>query len=196
MKHLLSILTLSFSLSANAQDDDFLDTWSILQSGNTIELSWTIAEGNTCEGTFVSRSVNGSEPVPVFAIGGICGSPGRPESYRFSDTDTGVNGTYVYSITFGSESTLTLQIQFLQFWPSGILIFYEPATGYHKLRIDNTGIPYDLQVYNLCGNVDFSVNKVVGDELVLPSPAWANGVYVVRAYFPDRQIVQKFLINR
>jgi hypothetical protein len=195
MARMLTILLFGFGLTANAQDD-FLDSWSILQKGNEIELNWTIAEGNTCEGTFISRSVNGNLPVPVFAIGGICGSPGRPESYRYTDTDTGINGTYVYSITFGSESSLTMQIQFLQYWSSGIIIFYEPASGSHRFRIDNDGRPYDLQLYNLCGDVDFAVNEEVRDEFLLPTQAWSNGVYVVRAYLADRQIVQKFLINR
>ncbi len=196
MRLLIVLLLIFVGFHLRAQDEGFLSAWNITQSSNTIELTWTIAGGNTCEGTFVSRSVNGSEEVPVFAIGGICGAPDRPESYRFSDTDTDQNGTYIYYLTFGSESTLTLSIVFTGFWNSGLLIYFDSSIGAHRFRIDSPAQQYDMEVVSLTGKVVYSRFGILETEFELPSQIWSNGIYLVRVFVGESILTEKFMVLR
>jgi len=63
--------------------DHILDALTLRQNGSALELNWVMGRGTECLGIDVQRSVNGSPFERVYSIGGVCGSPDRPEPYSF-----------------------------------------------------------------------------------------------------------------
>jgi hypothetical protein len=175
--------------------EGFLAALNAFQQSNAIELQWTIAAGNTCEGTFVKRSVNGSEPADVFAIGGICGAPNRAESYRFTDTNTGENGTYTYFLQFGSIASASIAVEYKTLWDGTVVIYFQPTTGAHRLRYENQGREYTLSIFSLSGNMVHTATTRE-TEADLPSRHWTTGLYVLQIDAGSTLLRKKFLVVR
>lgn len=193
-----SILILFFMvlvrLAAIAQIEDFLSSQVAIQSGNNIDLTWSIALGNTCIGTEVERSINGGPFINVFGIGGICGSPDREETYRFRDDGLSETGEYHYRLHFGNLGFVSMFVQFVQVWESGISVYSE--SGVHKLRVESLSGPFDLNVFNANGTTVFYLENVRSNETMLPTESWSNGTYIVHIISRESVIRQKFAIYR
>lgn len=178
------------------QIDGFLSGQNIVQNGNQIDLSWTIDAGNTCLGTNVERSINGGPFLRVHAISGVCGLDDRPQTYRFSDENLDQTGRYVYNLGFGSIGTVSMEINFVEVWDSGLSIVFLPGDNRHRLMTTTEGRTYDVEIYSAEGRIVYSQTDISSRSFNLPSSNWSNGVYIVVLRSATQIARDKFLIYR
>lgn len=179
MRGLLPILF--FSLSVHAvfgQLDGFLASQNAAQDGNDINLSWSIARGNTCLGTEVERSINGGPFERVYFIGGICGSPDQEETYRWRDEDLTEGGVYEYRLFFGNLGFVSLFVTFTPVWESGMVVYQLSGGMGHAIRVEAFNAAYSIEVYDEVGHLVYDSGLVTQRELFLQSESWENGVYI------------------
>lgn len=175
---ILSLLSLTPWLAmAQGFPAHLLDALNARQQGNGIEVSWTMSRGVTCLGIDVERSVNGSPYARVFRIGGVCGSPDEPETYRFSDENLNESGKYHYRLLFGSVGEASISAFFQQVWESGMSVL--AVNGGHRLRVEGVLGSYDLRVYNTGGTLMYFRENLVQPTADLPTQGWPAGIYVV-----------------
>jgi hypothetical protein len=197
MRHLfLLLLASALSAGAAAQLDGFLSSENIAQEGNAINLGWTIALGNTCLGTQVDRSIAGGPFEPVFGIAGICGSPEREEHYSWSDEGLTRAGRYTYRLNFGNLGFVTLEIDFIPVWESGIAVQSAPGGMGHTIRVEAFQGVYSIEIYNASGHLVFDSGNTVQRETTLRSESWENGIYIAIVRSREGVIREKFAIYR
>jgi hypothetical protein len=186
-------------LSANgllAQLDGFLSSQNITQDGNGINLSWSIAQGNTCIGTEVERSINDGPFERVYFIGGICGSPDREEVYRWRDEDLTQSGNYHYRLSFGNLGFVSLIVTFTPVWESGMVVYQISGSMGHAIRVEAFNGTYSIEVYDDLGHLIYESGLVNQREIFLPSESWENGVYIAIIRSGDNMERAKFAIYR
>lgn len=172
--------------------DHIVDALTLRQNGSALQLNWVMGRGVECLGIDVERSVNGAPFERVFTIGGVCGSPDRPEPYSFADTGLSRSGEYTYLIRFGTIGEAKITIDFVSVWESGIAVV--PSGGVHILRAEGMQGIFEVQVYKLNGRMVFNAAGLTDPTVVLPSEAWQAGVYVVKVESAGRAVTQKFAV--
>jgi len=174
---IICVLLFPFLASGQGFPSHLLDALNARQQGNGIEVSWTMSRGVICLGIDVERSVNGSPFERVFRIGGVCGSPDWPETYRYNDEGLTETGYYEYRLLFGTIGQASVSSPFQQVWESGVSVV--PAGNGHQLRVETVAGRYDLDVYSLQGVLLFSERDLMQPTTYLPTEAWPAGIYVV-----------------
>lgn len=183
-------------LTLFGQLDGFLSSQNAAQSGNDIDLNWSIAQGNTCLGTTVERSINDGPFVEIYGIGGICGSPDREEVYRYRDENLTESGNYAYRLSFGNLGFVLLNVFFVEVWESGLAIYPNAGERGHTLRVENVSGDYEVEIYHSSGSFMFSRFIRGQREILIPSAAWQTGTYIVIIRSENRVVNQKFAIYR
>ncbi len=173
--------------------DHILDALNATQEGNALHLSWTMGRGVICINIDVHRSINRGAFERVFAIGGVCGSPDAPITYRFEDEHLQQAGTYTYRITFGSVGEASLSVDFAPLW-AGNWSITRQGSG-HILRVEGALAPYDVRMYTLTGNLVFEATQVRGTRSTLPTAHWQPGVYVLHVLGGGLALRQKWLLE-
>ncbi len=193
---LLSLFLIFLPLTFFGQLDGFLSSQNAAQSGNHIDLNWSIALGNTCIGTTVERSINDRPFAEIYGIGGICGSPDREEVYRYRDENLTESGNYVYRLSFGNLGFILLPVFFVEVWEAGLAVYPNAGERSHTLRVENFSGDYEVEIYHTSGALMFS-QKIRGQrETSIPSSSWQTGIYVIIFRSANSVVNQKFAIYR
>lgn len=172
--------------------DHILDALTLRQNGSALELNWVMGRGTECLGIDVQRSVNGSPFERVYSIGGVCGSPDRPEPYSFSDTDLTASGEYTYFIQFGSVGEAQISAVFTAVWESGVSV--TPNGGRHTLRVEGISGAFEVRVFHMNGRLVYAAEGLTNPTVELSSQSWRNGVYVLQVESGGRAVTQKFVV--
>ncbi len=179
MKRLSLLFFLSLSWSMLQAQSMPLSQFSGFQQGTSIQLSFTISGGNTCQGIEIQRSADSIHYMAIGSIPGICGSIEKEESYFFEDMAPLENQVNHYRLLLGQLGySATIAVPFYQF-DDGLLLFPNPALDQamvyyynEKNELFDIGI-FDTtgRLYRLISTRDDSVPLIVAE---LPA-----GIYLV-----------------
>jgi len=186
------IFFVSGGLFGQSFPDHILDALTLRQNGSGLELNMVMGRGVECLGIDVQRSVNGSPFERVYAIGGVCGSPERPEPYGFVDADLTVSGEYTYYIRFGSIGEVQISAIFTAVWESGVSV--TPKNGGHTLRVEGMQGAFEVRIFHMNGRLVYSAAGLTDPAVELLSASWQNGVYVLQVESAGRAVTQKFAV--
>lgn len=125
-------------LSIQAQEADILDYMNISNLKGDILLDWQIAQGSTCNGIKIYRSVNNAEFIQVGEIGGICGNFYNPVRYVFKDENPVKNQVNNYRLDLGGYgNTETVGIEIIAFEAKDYQLRPNPVVTTSQLMFNN-----------------------------------------------------------
>ena len=104
MKQLQLILFTLFVVQLNAvcaQNETVVLNLSATEFNGKVLLTWSVTQGNTCNGIQVLRSLDGANFDQIGSIEGICGSTSATLKYQFTDPSPVVNVTNYYRLSLG-----------------------------------------------------------------------------------------------
>jgi hypothetical protein len=185
---LLFLITL-FLFSFSQSKAQFLASFFALQHNESIELSITIAGGNTCNGITILRSADGIIFTPIGGIAGVCGSSTEDVFYSFTDPDPLPNRLNYYRldlITLGYTSIIN--IHFLDFGKQELLFYPNPvldkASVYLKASVSDVS---SYSIVDRFGIVLKKVEGIRGDYFEVERGNWAAGLYYLEVQTGNRK---------
>lgn len=97
---------LFFVLSAplgvvHGQNEDVVLNFSATEFNGKVLLTWSITQGNTCNGILILHGTDTLNYSQIGSIEGICGSTAEVIKYQFTDVSPNVNQTNYYRLSLG-----------------------------------------------------------------------------------------------
>jgi hypothetical protein len=191
-------LFILFPLSAFSQQaDDVLSKFFAVPINETVFLRWTIIAGNSCQDTYVERSVDGIAYERIGIIGGICGSPDQAMTYEYTDSLPLINTLLHYRLElgyYGYTSPKTVEIK--RYNEQGYLLAPNPFSISTRLSFKNDDRDeYDLIINDMKGQIVLKM-MTTGDEFIIPGLNLNSGLYVFRIFSEDQVLYKgKLLVN-
>lgn len=178
MRALYLILSL-FALTAQAQENPILGRWTVGMNGNHVLLEWTIVAGNTCQGIYIWRSLDGTDFEEIGHIPGLCGSVDEPIDYSWTDPVPQQLAYNYYRIELGGQGFSTVkQLYVERLVNEGSLVFPNPSATDPELVFSNpSSLPVVIQVHDLNGRLLLE-NSTTSDRLRMPSTLVGKGTLI------------------
>lgn len=104
MKRFQLILFTVFACHLNplwAQNETVVLDLSATEFNGKVLLTWSVTQGNTCNGIEVLRSLDAVNYTQIGSIEGICGSTSESIKYQFTDPTPAVNVVNYYRLSLG-----------------------------------------------------------------------------------------------
>jgi hypothetical protein len=98
---ILFTLLLGYLNPVWAQNETVVLNLSATEFNGKVLLTWSVTQGNTCNGIEVLRSLDGINYAQIGSIEGICGSTTATVKYQFTDPNPIVNATNYYRLSLG-----------------------------------------------------------------------------------------------
>ncbi len=98
---ILITLLLGYLNPVYAQNETVVLNLSATEFNGKVLLTWSVAQGNTCNGIEVLRSLDAVNYEQIGSIEGICGSTTETVKYQFTDPNPIVNVTNHYRLSMG-----------------------------------------------------------------------------------------------
>lgn len=95
------LLSVGSGSAAFAQNEDVVLNLSATEFNAKVLLTWSVTQGNTCNGITVLHATDTNDYHQVGSIEGICGSTAETISYEFTDDSPSVNQTNYYKLSLG-----------------------------------------------------------------------------------------------
>jgi hypothetical protein len=175
---ILLILSLPF-LATSQTADDILSKFFAVQQDDEVLIRWTITAGNTCEDTYIERSLDGISFERIGLISGVCGSPDQPITYDFYDTVPIPNRLNIYRLELGLYGyTLPQSAEFIVLNKFGYSLQPNPMGEKTTIIFQN---PQEEQIrfflYDMNGKtvMDFTTTR---DRITLYRNELGSGVFV------------------
>lgn len=129
--------------------------FELTQTGKSVELSWQIKEGSTCNGIRILRSTDSVNFTQIGEVQGICGSTTIPQAFDFTDESPVNNTRNYYKLEFGlGEYWLVKSVSFI-FVEHGFFEMENPAQFTSPLFF-KTEAKLTLRIITTNGQVLFS----------------------------------------
>jgi hypothetical protein len=191
-------LFILFPLSAFSQQaDDVLKKFFAAPIDETVFLRWTISAGNSCQDTYVERSVDGIAFERIGIIGGICGSPDQAMTYEFTDSLPLINRVLYYRLELGYYGyTSPLSVEIKRLGDQGYLLAPNPFSISTRLAFKNDNEDeLELIINDMQGRIVQEM-MTIGDEFIIPGLNLNSGLYFFRILSRDQVLHNgKMLVN-
>ena len=151
---LIAILLWFFQTSTCLAQSAILDNFSAFESSGKVYLSWTVAEGSTCNGIQIYHSLDSIDWERIGDIGGICGSSTESVSYSFVHDMPTLNTINIYRLQLGLSGFSNLvSISVLDIKAGGYRIYPNPIVNNSTIYFKNIQKQISkLSIYNLSGS--------------------------------------------
>ncbi len=163
MKFRIVILFLCswLATSATGQDSMLSNFKAELFNGNVL-LSWTIKEGNTCNGTTIYRSTDSLNFVEIGDIQGVCGNLGIPTNYTFVDYQPEQNKKNYYRLDLGGiEISPIVSIEVIDISNQGFYLRPNPIVDQGRLFFSNSlNQEHRIWIYDALGRIRLSITTM------------------------------------
>ncbi len=184
------------SFLGNAQNKEVVPDLTGSEFNKKVVLTWTINQGNTCNGIDVYRSVDSVNFTKIGNIEGICGSPESSTSYQFTDNFPEKNEINYYRLKLGALGyTYIVQVEVLDIGESNYLIRPNPISENTLLIFNNdTNSEVRLIVHDFKGSEVYTA-LTIGEEFVLSKNDFIAGVYFFTLKTNQRNVTGRFVVN-
>ena len=181
MKGLLLLLAVVLiSVAAQAQGNPAVRYLEVRQVQAGLQLTFTLASGNTCLGIGILRS-DGTTPFSEIGfIGGVCGSTSEDITYTFVDTHPLVNrqGFYQLDLEILGLSGV-VAARFLDYGADGVIAIPNVSTGGFTLYFSNpSGQPAAIIIYDTGGRKVHEIALASGASCPVDLSNERRGLYI------------------
>ena len=190
------VSTLLLPTSAKAQTaDGILSKFFAIQQDDAILLRWTITAGNTCEDTYIERSLDGVQYERIGLISGVCGSPDQSVTYDFYDTMPAPNQLNHYRLELGLYGyTRPQSAEFIVLNNEGYSVQPNPLSDKTTIVFQNPEQEgYRFLLYNMNGKLVMDI-ITFNDRITLYRDGLESGMYVFRLESPSSVVLDKLII--
>jgi len=177
---LLCLAVLLTSAAAQAQGNPAVRYFEVHQVQAGLQLTFTLASGNTCLGIGILRS-DGSTPFSgIGFIGGVCGSTSEDITYTFVDSHPLVNrqGFYKLDLEILGLSGV-VAARFLDYGADGVVAIPNVSSGRFSLYFSNPyGQPAGIIIYDAGGRKVQEIALASGASYPVDLTNEGRGVYI------------------
>jgi hypothetical protein len=195
---IISLFFIFFTILPNVSAqtaDNILSKFFAVQQEDEILLRWTIIAGNTCEDTYVERSLDGIQYERIGLISGVCGSPDQSVTYDFYDTMPAPNRINYYRLELGLYGYSQPQsTEYIVLNDQGYSIQPNPMADRTRIIFRNPmEEEFRFLLYDMSGKsvMDFTTYE---DRITLYRQEFNSGVYVFILESKGSTIQGKFIV--
>jgi len=136
---LIGFLLISGSLSTTyAQNEDVVLNLSATEFNGKVLLTWSVTQGNTCNGISVLHSTDTTNYNQIGTIEGICGSTAETIAYQFTDDNPNVNQTNYYRLSLGGIGfSYAVNLEVIDAGSQTYIVAPNPVSSESQLIFDN-----------------------------------------------------------
>ncbi|HAW21460.1 MAG TPA: hypothetical protein DCX14_14860 [Flavobacteriales bacterium] len=184
MHFLLTAFIFGCSFSLFAQDS-ILQSFSLNQSSNGVQILWTIKEGNTCQGINILRSTDSLNFSEIGDIQGVCGSIDQSESYTFLDQEPPKNQRIFYRLELGFNGlSRIIHIDYYSI-EGDFLLFPNPTSNkVNLIRSNPSRQQLKIKVFTFQGEHMFDM-QTPRETVQIDVSTWPSGTYLITIHNQD-----------
>lgn len=170
---LFGIQTTGFS-----QNEDVVANLSASEFNGKVLISWSIKQGNTCNGIQILRSSDSLNFSPVGSISGVCGSSLEDVPYEFTDVDPIKNIINYYRLNLGGIGfSRIVHAEVIDVTANNYLLRPNPISDSSELYFANNASNTILfNIYNSQGQTVHS-SKTTSNKIILRKSDFESGTY-------------------
>ena len=152
---LLTVVATLLYLSPNFAQEEIVFDYQASELNGSVYLTWSITQGNTCNGIDIWHSKNAIDYELIGGIEGICGSNAESIAYDFVDNSPELNSINYYKLDLGGLGSYWVeQIQVFDFGVSNSVVFPNPVVDESQIVFQNSNLAFvQLEVTNTRGEV-------------------------------------------
>lgn len=171
------------TLLSIGQTNPTLANFSVQQISNSVNISWTIKAGFSCNEVNVEHSTDSTTLTSIYTYPGVCGATSKDLEYSFIQQDPTKNAKNYYRMNLGNYGySEILQINFSDYGNTGYSIAPNPIINAGKLRFNNSeNERFNFEVYDSRGMLVYS-QEIIADEIDLSATKFKSGVYFFRLH--------------
>ena len=198
MKILSVFLFVLLGLNTFAQNEDIIDGLSANEFNGKVLLTWSIKQGNTCNGVLILRSTDSVNFTQIGSIEGICGSTANEIFYDFTDISPEKNAINYYRLSLGGIGfSRIVSAEVIDMGANNSLLRPNPLNEASELFFDNeTNSVMTLNIYSNDGILIRS-QDTTSEKFILSKSDYAAGMYyyVIFANETKPEIIGKFVVE-
>lgn len=178
MRSLIIFLGLIVPLCSLGQNEDVIEGLSATEFNGKVLLTWSVKQGNTCNGVQILHSLDSTNFTQIGSIEGICGSSSESISYDFTHLDPGKNAINYYRLHLGGVGfSWIVNAEVLDLAGTNYVLRPNPVVGFSELFFDNgTNATFELKVFGVDGELVHEA-ETNGELFILNSGDFIQGFY-------------------
>ena len=192
MKLIITILSLNIC-ALFAQNEDVVLFFSADEFNKNVLLTWTISEGNTCNGIDIFRSIDGANYTKIGDIEGICGSGVESIDYSFTDNFPEKNVFNHYRLSLGGLGySYSVKVEVIDIPANSYQIRPQPINEKGLLLFNNnTKKQAELFVFNMNGELVFQRETAESEIKLREMMRFPSGQYSFILMLNEKEITGK-----
>jgi len=133
----LVLISTSFNFT-HAQNEDVVLNLSATEFSGKVLLTWSIIQGNTCNGINILHATDTNNYTSIGSIEGICGSTAETIDYQFTDNSPGLNQTNFYKLSMGGLGfSYSVNIEVIDAGDETYIVSPNPVSAESQLIFNN-----------------------------------------------------------
>lgn len=181
--------------SVSAQDD-ILEDFDLVQTGNSIIANFSIRGGASCQGVTLQRRLEGDSDYHVAAeIQGVCGGSEFTEFYSMEDSAPQLGQENIYRLKLGSQGfSDEIRITVIEL-SSDYKVYPQPSADQIFVKFENPNSEEVLlSVYDSTGKSVVRKDAFTRDIIFINAASLRSGIYIFQIEFSSSKIISgKFL---
>jgi hypothetical protein len=178
MKYFFFFVLFIFSVPLSAQNEDVIEYLNASEFNGKVLLSWSIMQGNTCNGIQVLHSTDSINFSQISSIEGICGSTQQSISYSFTDLSPEKNANNYYRLQLGGLGfSWIVSVEVIDLGMNTSIVRPNPLSKTSELLFDNeANFEVFISVYSSSG-VLVNMQSTVSEQILLEKSKYTAGLY-------------------
>lgn len=198
MKILSVFLFVLLGFNSLSQNEDIIAGLTATEFNGKVLLTWSIKQGNTCNGVSILRSSDSVNFNQVGSIEGICGSNAAEIFYEFTDISPEKNAINYYRLNLnGLGYSWIVSAEVIDMGANNSLLRPNPLNESSELFFDNeTNTSMILEVYSNMG-ILVSQENTTSDKFILRKSDYQSGMYfyIIHAEGVRPEVKGKFIVD-
>ncbi|MDG1035791.1 MAG: T9SS type A sorting domain-containing protein [Crocinitomicaceae bacterium] len=178
MKYFFFFVLFIFSAPLSAQNEDVIEYLNASEFNGKVLLSWSIMQGNTCNGIQILHSTDSMNFSQISSIEGICGSTQQSISYSFTDLSPEKNANNYYRLQLGGLGfSWIVSVEVIDLGMNTSIVRPNPLSKTSELLFDNeANFEVFISVYSSSG-VLVNMQSTVSEQILLEKSKYTAGLY-------------------
>lgn len=178
MKYFFFFVLFIFSAPLSAQNEEVIEYLNASEFNGKVLLSWSIMQGNTCNGIQILHSTDSINFSQISSIEGICGSTQQSISYSFTDLSPEKNANNYYRLQLdGLGFSWIVSVEVIDLGMNTSIVRPNPLSKTSELLFDNeANFEVFISVYSSSG-VLVNMQSTVSEQILLEKSKYTAGLY-------------------
>lgn len=179
-----------------SQNQEAVPDLTAAEFNNKVLISWTLNQGNTCNGIDILRSTDGVNFEEIGNIEGVCGSPESSIPYNFTDLSPEKNAVNYYRLKLGGLGfTYIVSAEVWDLGGYNYIVRPNPLNDATELLFNNDfKTETVLNVYNSKGII-VHTDRTTTEKFVLDKSQFDAGMHFFEIETTERIIQGRFIVN-